>query len=301
LRYTPENRTLVLRCEFAVFARASHHDMTTADRGLVDDWQESSQRVIEAAQLLGRAVKPVLRVKEGSGGRKLCGSAFVIEHAGEFAAVTAAHVLEDDPGPRYLAVSERGSAKWPSPYSRIVAIATDAPDPDIACSRFALAPDAEPGAADAFPLISVQTGFIPTSGMTFLAVGHPFSRGKMRHATGTLHASLVHISGEAVTLPEYAKLGLDRRVHLAMRYESTAVRLLDGSAGKGPVPEGMSGGVLLLMTQDDARVVHLLPVGIVTTYRPGPPGLLVATRLDALLDFLAPRRPLELREFARAV
>lgn len=267
----------------------------------MSDWQTDSQRVINAAEKLGRAVKPILRVKEGSGGRELFGSAFILEHEGQFAAVTAAHVIEDGPGARYLAVTENGASRWPTPHARIEAKSASLPDPDLACVRFSLAPDADAGASDAFPLMNVLSSFTPAAQMTFLAVGHPVSRGKMRHATGTLKAELAHISGEAVQLDEYAQYCLNPRVHLAMKYTKADVRLSDGTKITGPDPSGMSGGVLLLLTEDKAGIVHLLPAGVTTAFRPGPPGLIVATRMDAVLDHLAPRRPPEEQEFQRAV
>jgi hypothetical protein len=183
----------------------------------------------------------------------------------------------------------------------MVAKAPDAADPDTAYAMFEVAAGSDPGADDAFPLESVVTGFEPHVGMAFVAAGHPVSKGKLRPSTGTLRAGLAFVVGEAVPLSDYPKHRLDARVHLAMQYSPNDVRLADGSPGTGPTPAGMSGGVLLLMTQDSAGAVQLRPAGVLTAFRHGPPSILVASRMESVLDHLAPRRPPELRDFARAV
>ena len=261
--------------------------------------QDENERVVAAARALGRAVKPITRTLEGSGGKEPFGSAFVLEFEGQYAAITATHVVSG-PEPRHIGIGAGGMARWPNDATRIVSRDPALPDPDITVSRFRLTSTDDEGASDAVPLEHALMNFTPLPGMTLLAAGHPTSRSKMRYGPNRLHAGVAYISGDAVQLEDYARLGLDPRVHIALHYAPERVHLPDGSAARGPAPPGMSGGPIFMVGDSTETGVVLLLAGVVTEFRPGPPSLLVGTRIDALLDHLAPFRPPEDRLFAAA-
>ena len=246
--------------------------------------------VVAAAKALGWAVKPVLRAKEGSGGKHAFGTAFVVELEGQYAAVTAAHVI-DGPETKYIGISSSSMTPWPKSAARIRALRDGLADPDIVCGRFTLLPTDHEGARDAVQLSNSMPDYVPGLGMTLLAVGNPVSRGKFQHSEGKHRAGTVYLTGDAVPLAEYEKLQLDPRVHIALHYTRDSMKRPDGSSALGPMPPGMSGGPIFLLTEKPNGDVVLLLVGIMTSYRPGPPELIIGTHVIALLDHLTPFRP----------
>jgi hypothetical protein len=245
-----------------------------------------------AGRAVARSIKPVLEVEQGSGGLRQIGSAFILRFGSEGALVTAEHTVS---GPEYkvVALMEGTGTKWPRSYFAIDGRQDDIPTADVAYAFGKISHDAE-GLMTGLGPDDIALGLEYDEGASFMSIGYPASRAKVRNADASIQNQLFFVSGHRVGDTIYQKLGLDSRVHIAVRYEPKAVRNMDGEWQRGAEPRGMSGGLLLApMTRLVGSTSHtlLLVAGVLTRYYPAPDCVLVATRIDCVLDAVAPSRP----------
>ena len=243
----------------------------------------------EAARALAAAIKPITIVEDGSGKRRPWGSAFVLSRGEQRIIVTAHHVVEG-PQVKYMGLSSAGSIQWPRHYSVLDRVTAELPVADVAYAIASMKPDAEPDLFTAIPLAQVLPDSRLAPGASLLAAGFPGSLGKLRDAQARLRNELLYAVGSAVPADAYTALGLDQRVHLAMTYDRMACRSVSGKQVVGPLPKGMSGGVLFLLTietrDNEEKFLVSRVVGILEAYHQDPANVMVATRIECLLDGL---------------
>lgn len=245
-----------------------------------------------AGRAVARSIKPVLEIQQGSGGLKQTGSAFILRFGTEGAIVSAEHTVSG-PETKVVALMEGTATKWPRPYFAIDGRETGIPTADVAYAFGVVRPDAE-GLMTGIGPDRIAAGFEFDERASFMSIGYPASRAKMRNADASLRNQLFFVSGHRAADSAYLKLGLDKRVHIAVRYDPKAVRNMEGQSRQGAEPRGMSGGVLLApMTRVTAsgRETLLLVAGVLTRFYPAPDNVFVATRIDCVLDAVAPGRP----------
>jgi len=259
--------------------------------------------LVAAARSVARAIRPVMRVLDGSGRLKHTGTAFILGNQNERLFVTAEHVLKGCEAKR-VGVSEAGSLSWPRTYKRLASTTDRGPDADIAYTFAEVERSVDGALSAAIPLESVAHSLVAEPGMSFLAVGFPSSKAKPRDAQTKLSTKLMSVVTHAEPEERYDQLQLDPSVFIATRYDPQALRGLDGEEFVGADPHGMSGGVLfqpLLVSRNDGNPeVLLLIAGVLVRYYKAPHSSLVATRIDCLLDVVAPFRPLASRLYRSA-
>lgn len=250
--------------------------------------------LVAAARSAARAIRPVTRVLDGSGRLKHTGTAFTLGYQNKRLFVTAEHVLKGPEATR-IGVSEAGSLSWPHSYKRLVSMAGDRPDADIAFAVAEIEPSADVALSAALSLESVAHSLFAEDGMSLLAVGFPSSRARLRDAQTRLSTKLMYVVTHAEPEETYSNLQLDPAVFIATRYDRQELRGLGGEECVGADPHGMSGGVLFqpfLVSDNDGKSEVLLRIaGVLIRYFDAPHSTLVATRVDCLLDVVAPFRP----------
>lgn len=250
-------------------------------------------KLVAAARAAARAIRPVTRVKDGSGRLKQEGTAFILGNEHERLVVTAEHVVAG-PEPAMFGVSREGSLPWPRRYKRLVTASDQGPHADVAYFFAELGPTADENLAAALPLATAVRGLQVEPGMSLLAVGYPESKAKFRDAQTRLSNKVMSVVTQAKSREVYADLGLDPAVFIATHYDAQALLSLDGGPSVGSDPHGMSGGVLFLPVEQrveggEHRVL-LFVAGVLIQHRPTPQNTLISTRIDCLLDAVAPHR-----------
>lgn len=245
-----------------------------------------------AGQAVARSIKPVLEIEQGSAGLKQIGSAFILRFGSEGALVTAEHTVSG-PETKVVALTESKAIKWPRSYFAIDGRRPDLPSGDVAYALGEISPDAQ-GRMTGLTPDQLAVGVEFAEGASFMSIGYPASRAKVRNANASLRNQLFFVSGHRVADSVYEKLALDQRVHIAVRYDPSAVQNMDGQWQQGAKPSGMSGGLLFVpmtRTEGPTSDTVLLAVGALTRFYPAPDNVLVATRIDCVLDALRPGRP----------
>ncbi len=246
-------------------------------------------RVKEVARELAKGVRPVFSSREGSSGLEHIGSCLLIEAGDVFAAVTARHVLES-PQPKFFGVSVDGSERWPADYKIVESLKNTRQDPDLAVA--VLGHRVRDRGYAAVPISSLAPAFTGPVGAQLLAVGYPVSKSRNkwrddRIETGTQFAT-VQLADEQV----YRHLDLDPNLQIAVSYSNEGRRSADGGPGMLAQPHGMSGGVLLFMAEEQTpngmSGLKAFVVGVLTEFHNVAGGVLVATKLDAVIAALAP-------------
>lgn len=259
------------------------------------DWPPTGidlEQLRAAGRAVARSIKPVLEMEQGSRGLKQIGSAFILWFGSEGAIVTAEHAVSGRET-KVIALMEGNATKWPPSYFTVEGRETDIPSADVAYAFGEVSRDAQGLMAGLGP-DQIAVGFEFDEGASFISVGYPASRAKMRSADASLRNQIFFVSGHRAADVVYEKLGLDKRVHIAVRYDPKAVRNMEGQAQQGAEPRGMSGGLLFApmtrMTSASSEIL-LLVAGVLTRFYPAPDNVLVATRIDCVLDAVAPARP----------
>lgn len=194
---------------------------------------------------------------------------------------------------KVIALMEGNATKWPAEYRVIDGKESGIPTADVAYAFGEFRPDAERLMAGIRPEQIASNGDW-AEGTSFVSMGYPASRAKVRNANTSLKNQLFYVSGPAAANSIYEDLGLDRRVHIAVHYDPSSVQDMAGDWKQGAEPRGMSGGLLLTpMTRIDGGEgkTVLLVAGVLTQFRPKPHHVLIATRIDCVLDAIAPGRP----------
>jgi Trypsin-like peptidase domain len=250
-------------------------------------------KVRVAAHDAAKCILPILEIEEGSGGRRHVGSAFVIRAGDRAAFVTAAHVVEG-PTRKTVVLSETGKLqRWPTPHGVLIPLGAGIPDADVAYMTGTFTEDT--GALKTITAETIATNLAVRPDMSFVAIGYPGSRTRIMSGNQTLRPVTFTGISSPVSPDALAQLGLDPRVHLAMNYDRKKMIGPDGSRMEGPTLKGMSGGGLFVVAANqgaDGIELTLLLAGVLIEYRGAPDNVVVATRIDCLLDAISPARPL---------
>lgn len=237
--------------------------------------------VLEHGESIALAIRPVYSLREGSKRVTAHGSAVVVGSGPHRLLVTAEHVLSGTESKRVMSTSAQ-LVRWPKDRKRLVPLEDAARSPDLVWS--------EVGADDAPQwqhFVELRTFLDLVSlpdGIEFLAAGFPLSRNTVRQGEGKIKAGLMFATVRHASDSEYAMVGRDRRSFVVARYRQDGRTTLAGEPTTGAHPKGMSGGGLFLRVRDvDTLAESMRLVGFITEYHAAP-GLLVAVRMEALLD-----------------
>lgn len=238
-----------------------------------------------AARARSRRFLMVLDQEEGSTARRHVGSAFAIQHERRVAFVTAGHVVTGPTRKRLIGSGGGKQIDWPPSNAILMPRQSGLPDADVAFMTGTLHEGEDTLAA--FTLEELLPNLVVRPEMRFVAIGYPASRTRVRGGNGTIQPSAFTLISDPVPVDRYEGHGLDPRVHIAVRYDPEVVVSPDGTPMQGPVLKGMSGGGLFLVgwTDDlpeETRVLFL--VGILTEFHGKGSNILVATRIECLLD-----------------
>lgn len=246
---------------------------------------------MQVASDAASAVKAVVTYAPGRQRKKAVGSAFVVRGAKNAFVVTAHHVLEQAPRP-LISMLPRASVRWPESYWRVVAReGVTVPDCDISFY------EAEVLADDltAFRPVDLYPNYTFNADHRLIAVGHPVSRAKFGADPTRLDAPNAMIVGDQVHPDRVAELGFDPRTHLGIEYDQKERVDVTGAAVVGPEPWGMSGGALLAPVEQEVpgadTKLGVMVVGILVAYCKPPDSVMIAARIDCLLDAVRPFRP----------
>jgi len=232
-------------------------------------------------QHFGNAFRLVLREIEGSTGREAWGTCTVFSDDAVRFVVTAQHVVKRPPR-TYVTVPGEDTFPWPSAHSVLQPVSTGVPDADVAWAR-AVAKDEDTSLAGGIPIGLAQLRVPISSELSYLAVGFPSSKAKVRHGAAQSKARLMLAAVQLASVEVSKSLGLDDRVHCAFTYKRDVRLDLDGRQLQGAEPHGMSGGVVLALftagpEQSGTPPIPVI-VGILTEYHEKCEAL-VATRVE---------------------
>ena len=232
-------------------------------------------------QPFAAAIRAVMEVEEGSGGRKAVGSVTVIADENVRYLLTAAHTVSG-PQTKLIGVEGGDALPWPRHYSRLAPVSAELPDADIACATATVSAK-DTALAESVPL-GLSLGGVPDyPGSVYLAVGFPTSKSKMRYSERALASRMMCAVVEIAPKRVGQDLRLDPRVQLAFTYSQAGRQDLDGRTTVGAHPRGMSGGAVFAMlraTASDGSSADMpYLVGILTDFH-ADQGCLVATRVS---------------------
>jgi hypothetical protein len=245
---------------------------------------ESSALQAAIREIAG-AIRPIAEIEEGSGGKRFKGSAVVLAAGQRRPTVTAAHVVSG-PGIRVISLSAIGSVVWPRKYWNVVPIDAHGSDPDVA---YAIANVEAARVDEVGPAISLDR-VLPDQqfreGTSMVAVGFPASKNRIRTGEATMQSRIMSVVGDLVRDEQYASVGADPSTHLVMVYRQDSCVDDEGNPVVGALPRGMSGGAMFVATHHPEMGFVPMLVGILTEYHPPPHALLVAARIEVVLDAL---------------
>lgn len=251
---------------------------------------EDSSALQAAIRKIAGAIRPIAEIEEGSGGKRFVGSAVVLAAGRRRPTVTAAHVVSG-PGTREMSLSAFGSVVWPRKYWNVVPVDANGSDPDVA---YAIANVEAARADEVGPAISLDQ-ILPDQqfreGTSMVAVGFPASKNRIRTGEPTMQSRIMSVVGDLVSDQQYVSVGADPSTHLVMVYRQSSCVDGEGNPVVGALPRGMSGGAMFVATHHPEMGFVPMLVGILTEYHPPPHGLLVAARIEVVLDALDLLRP----------
>jgi hypothetical protein len=246
----------------------------------------SSDAFQRAVQEIADCVRPISVVESGSGGRKFIGSAVVIATASKRVVVTANHVIAGPEG-KLIGMSSDGSIRWPSNYSRVEPVGDLAPPVDLA---FIVAEVESQNPFDILPALpagNILPGQDFPAGTSLIAVGFPASRAKSRDAQTRLRTHRMSVVGDLASESVHWMVNRDPVSFLCMEFRQDRVFDTVGSPATASHPRGMSGGALFAAAfLADGESVRYTPrlVGILIEYHDEPANVIVAARIDCLLE-----------------
>ncbi len=237
----------------------------------------------EGIRVISDAFRPVLEAKEGSGGRKVIGTALVVGEANTRFVVTANHVVSG-PKAKFIGVTGQDTVSWPRRYSILEAKQQGLPDADVAWVT-ATVSDNDTVFRAHLPMALARAAIPDAEGPVYVAVGFPGSKSKLWHGEGRLAAKLMSAVVQKAPRESWEQLALDERVQIAMTYSQDARTSLDGAPVVGSHPRGMSGGALMALMRAGDNISVAIPflIGILTQYHDDI-DTLVATRVSHLWD-----------------
>jgi len=246
----------------------------------------SSAAFQHAVREIAACVRPVSLIESGSAGKRFVGSAVVVAAGSRRVVVTAEHVVAG-PEPKLVGMSTVGSVQWPTNYSRVEPVNQLVPPVDLA---FFVAEVESGNPFDLLPPLPVSR-FLPgedlPAGGSVVAVGFPSSRAKSRDGHKRLHSHRLSVVGDLAPLESYARVNRSPASFLAMEFRQDGVVDEAGQPSTTAHPRGMSGGAMFAATfSADASGVRFTPrlVGILIEHHDEPDNLLVAARIECLLD-----------------
>lgn len=261
----------------------------------------SVDAIRQALIAIGDAIKPISIVEEGSGGLLPSGSSFLVSIGHHRYHVTANHVVSG-PQSKIVGLSSAGAIQWPRSYSVLQPISPEYPTVDVAYAIATVSSDALPDIEAAIQLRSAIPNQVIEPGTSLVAAGFPTSRSKIRYAEDRLEGRLMYLAGDALVPAPGSGITYDNRIHIAMRYDPQACQDFEGEPITGPVPTGMSGGVLFRPTiahyASGRSSVILSVAGILSEYH-ARHRLMIATNINCFLDAIGDPRSPEPRHYRR--
>lgn len=245
------------------------------------DQNDATKSLVEAAHRVGPAVLPIGRRPDG---RQIeaFGSGFLLDVAGSRLLITAAHVLNDPVGPRYL-FGPTGMIRLKDAFE-VRAQPGPNPDVDLAFLVPERADLAQIGAEQALRFNAELV--VPTVGPpdSVTCFGLPISHTQRRGAGTNLHGSMTVLTGPVShpsTLLQTTRF--HPATHFGFEYDANAVPHLDGTIRKGRSLHGVSGGPVFLpqgWLVDGIPLTFLHLAGILIGGQ--GPKLVAATRIETL-------------------
>lgn len=259
------------------------------------------EALMRCLEPLHDAFRPVLGIKEGSGGRQLKGTATLIQEGEQRFLVTAHHVVKDGT-PKSFGVSGSESIPWPKNYFILRPGDQSLPDPDIAWAHTRSAP---PGAGldGGIGAALAVTAHEESGNTAYLAAGYPASKGKVRMGAGTAESKLMVALVELANREEWPREGLDSRTHVCFRYSQEGRTDIHGAPAVGAHPRGMSGGAVFAVGQpkQPTEKPFYVPflVAVLTEFHEAA-GILVGAKIGNLWEAVGMQTP-RARQLYRAV
>ena len=249
-----------------------------------------------AAATVAESIFPILETMEGSKRRTQIGSAFMIRYQDEGCLVTAHHVVSGSEK-KTIVLAPGRSDTWPTSYKVLRPRQPEFPEADVAFAFAALDGDHGSGVS-ALTLDQFDASIVVQPNMGFVAIGYPASRATLlgkELRNERFYAQTQPASRDTLdALIRDKRISFDPRVHIAVKYDKKEMHTVSGQIQDGPKPHGMSGGVLFVITGENApdgpRVV-LKGVGILVNYHRPPHDVLVATRIECLLGVILKDAP----------
>jgi hypothetical protein len=242
--------------------------------------------------VLSSCVRPISLAEQGSGGKRFVGSAFIVSSGLHRIVVTAEHVVRG-PETKFMGMSIAGSLEWPTQYSRIEPFDSATPLPDVAFAFVEVTPDAEDGIATAISIDLLLASRTFEPGASMVAVGFPGSQARAKSAQTILSAKLMSVVGDLAPEEVYARIGKRSDTHLAMSFRQDACVDENGKPAMASHPRGMSGGAMFVAAYHtgSSGQTRFIPriVGVLTEYYPDPENIIVAARIECVLDALGIR------------
>jgi hypothetical protein len=251
-----------------------------------DDERPSSSALQLAVQQIASCVRPITIVESGSGAKQFSGSAVIFSNGRRRVAVTAEHVVAG-PERKLIGMSPQGSIEWPASYTTIEPIDPVHPSPDLA---FIVA-DVDPGnpfdIQTPLPVSQLLPGLQFEPGHSVVAVGFPASRAKSINAQRGFRTQRLSVVGDLAAAEAYTRIGKPPDSFIAMEFRQDAFKDEHGRPASTAHPRGMSGGAMFAAAfVEDATGRHFSPrlIGILIEFHGKPDNVLVAARIDCLLD-----------------
>lgn len=241
----------------------------------------------EATRSFGEYVIPILDLEEGTGRPTPHGSACILQLADSGYVVTADHVVNGT-SPKRTILKPNGVDTWPRPYKRILPRDQSIGEADLAFARGQLEADEAYGLTPQMIAPELQ---LPLA-TSCVAIGFPISRGSVRGYRAQYSSERFFVVLQTVSAPVLPGFRFDERVHIALSYDRAEMRTVDGQRQTGADPHGMSGGALCVGF-DEGQRMHLKLIGILTHFYDAPHNIVIASRIECLLDAIGPSRPRE--------
>jgi hypothetical protein len=230
-------------------------------------------------------------IEEGTGDWRLTGSAFVVSAAERRIAITAEHVVRG-PQKKFLSLSASGGLPWPREYLKLESVQMGEAPPDIALA-IAEVTSAEPADLGPLPIDLLLPGQQFEPGTSMVGVGFPSSKAKVRGVNRTLATKLMSVVGDLTSDEVCERIGKSAATHLAMTFRQDAC--VDENSLPAPAarPKGMSGGPMFVAAYhtDASGTTRMIPrlVGVLVEHHDAPENVLVAVRIEVVLDALGIR------------
>lgn len=247
--------------------------------------EEELSALMRCLEPLDSAFRPILGTKEGSGGKRLEGTATIVAHGVQRFVLTAHHVVKE----RHKLIGAEGDAvDWPRKFYRLEPRTADACDPDIAWAHARFAPTGS--GLDGGIGMALATGqHEPSPTSAYLVAGYPASKGKVRMGDGFAQAKLMVALVDLATPDKVPGHRRDMRTHLCFNYSRSQRSGQSGEPRVGAHPEGMSGGAVFAVgrpaVQPEEPIFIPLLVGILTEFYEDSE-ILVASRVRNVWEAL---------------